>query len=144
MTVRELFSSIGAWLEQTVKQICYYLADVLELIFFQKNWLDASLLAAISALVFYGWVFAALYNLITETSEHRKKYKEDANYREDYDEKIKREAIEREEQFKRDYPPFAELPLPKKILYGFVYFLFGCVALLLISAFFFWLFGFVD
>jgi SNF family Na+-dependent transporter len=83
MTVRELFNSIGVWLENTFTQtVIPYIREVLEVLLFQKNWLDASLVSVISVIVIfgwviYGWVLGSLYNFITETLERIENEKEE-------------------------------------------------------------------
>lgn len=138
MTVRELFNSIGVWLENTFTQtVIPYIREVLEVLLFQKNWLDASLVSVISVIVIYGWVLGSLYNFITETLEHRKRYGEDSDYREYYDEKMKREV-------EREHPPFAKKSPIQKFWYvvGFMYL--GYFVLVLLFLLFEGLFGFTD
>ena len=145
MTVRDLFNSIGVWLEHTFTQtVIPYVREVFEVLLFQKNWLDASLVSVISVIVIYGWVLGSLYNFITETLEHRKRYREDADYREYYDEKMAREEVERKERFEREHPPFAKKSPIQKFGYvvGFMYLAF--FALVLLFLLFEGLFGFTD
>ena len=130
MTVRELFNSIGVWLEHTFTQtVIPYIREVLEVLLFQKNWLDASLVSVISVIVIYGWVLGSLYNFITETLEHRKRYREDADYREEFDELARNRVMWEENRIENEKKELAEAPFYKR--HQFLLFFLGWLILVI-------------
>lgn len=125
MTLRELGQGLANWIE-----------DLFQVIFWQVNWLDATIGKIFWALVFYGfvfWLWLILWNEFVEWNdkriEHNDKMKNDPEYRAAHEARV---AWEKEDERQKK----ANRTTLQKIFHWvsaiYLTLLFGSIALVLI------------